>query len=181
MKAFNKIPKIILIILIFIHNLVITAQTSTERINEIKKMYGEVVGLGKINCQEKKMIDYQDVGGDINEVEQKAEVCHLNSIYTLRKGIISKWEYSSEIFAYYNHENLFFVFVKYIGVAYEGELRFYFHKNGDLIQILEKDNLNGEELSKAPNVKVEDSVRKSDLLHDLKSDVEKIQLILIQN
>jgi hypothetical protein len=159
----------------------ISAQTPSERISEIKGMYNEIMGLGELNCIENSMIDYIDVGGEMYEMEQQAASCFVNYKYGINKGIINDWEYTGEIYAYYFQGNLFFVYMKYYDVTFEGELRFYFYENGDIVQILQKNNENGEDLSLVPNTKVEDEELKNSLITNLYSDLEKIQVILNQD
>jgi hypothetical protein len=172
---------IIFSIFICAMNSFVFAQTPSERISEIKGMYNEIMGLGEQNCIENSMIEYVDIGGELYEMEQKASSCFVNYMYGLEKGIINDWEYTGEIYAYYFQGNLFFVYMKYFDVAFEGELRYYFYENGEIVQILQKNNENGEDLSLVPNTKVEDEELKNSLLMNLYSDLEKIHVILNQD
>jgi len=183
MKENYKIVKTIKTFSIFIcaMNSFVFAQTQSERITEIKRMYSEIINLGEQNCIDKSMMDYIDVGGEMYEMEQKASSCFVNYKYGIKKGIINDWEYTGEIYAYYFQGNLFFVYMKYFDVAFEGELRYYFYENGNIVQILQKNNENGEDLSLVPNTKVEDEELKSSLITNLYSDLAKMHLILNQD
>jgi len=180
LKSLFKL-KLVIIFFICAYSSLIFSQSPTDRITEIKGMYNEIMGLGEQNCIEKSMIDYIDVGGEIYELEQKASSCFVNYNYGIKKGIIADWEYTGEIYAYYFQGNLFFVYMKYFDVAFEGELRFYFYENGNIVQILQKNNENGEDLSLVPNTKIEDEELKSSLIMNLYSDLEKMHVVLNQD
>ncbi len=176
---FIKITQTILVCFCVL-NTPVFSQSESDRIAEIKRMYNEIIGLGEQNCAEKSMIDYIDVGGEVVEMEQKASFCQINDSYFLIKGVISDWEYEEEIYAYYRNSNIFFVYIKYYDVAFEGELRYYFYENGDLVQILEKNNENADDLNLVPNSKVESEDELNRLLTYLTNDLEKIKLIFDQ-
>jgi hypothetical protein len=176
---FIKIVQTILVCFCVL-NTPVFSQSQSDRIAEIKRMYSEVTQLGEKNCIVKTMVDKIDVSGEFYEVEQKAEFCDVNSTYTIVKGVISDWEYEEELFAYYVNGKLFFVFIKFYNVAFEGELRYYFYENGDVAQILQKNNENGDDLNIVPNSKVESEEEKNEFLSYLYGDMEKIQQILGQ-
>lgn len=179
MKIKQKIRPIAIVIFLFTIPLLSFSQDYSVRIQEIKKMYTDIIQLEKIEgfdkCKTGDKITYEGFSPESEQMpfKQISKKCDFSGHYTIYIGEFIGYEWDEKIIYYYENEKLFFVFIEQGAEACASEYRVYYDLNGNIIKVLQKSNdCDGEK--PAISIEVKDKSEKENLLLQIDSNFLQI-------
>jgi hypothetical protein len=175
-----------LIIIFFLLNFVSMScysQDNSNRILEIKKMYGDIININNSNnakqCKTHKIINYEgfDETSEKMPFDQIAEHCKVSNEYNTYKAKFSGYEWNNETIFYLKDNKIFFVFISSSSEACSNEYRLYYDLTGKVIKILNKSNdCNGDKPIKSSEIIDKDQAK--GIVEGINTDFNKALQIL---
>lgn len=140
-----------IIILFFLSITSCFAQNKETRIQEIKKMYAEIVELNNANavkdCKNGKIMEEtKDNNNQAYPMEQTATFCKVSEVYSTYSGQFSGHEWNFDLSVYLQNNKVFFISSSSNAESYADQYRLYYNTAGKVIKILHTSN-NGEDMA----------------------------------
>jgi hypothetical protein len=157
------------------------AQDNSSKIQDIKKMYAEIIQLSNTNsskqCKTGKMIEYDYTNNSERyPFEQTATFCQVSKEYATYHAKFLGHEWNMDIAFYLKDKKVFFVLMTSGSEASSNEYRIYYDVKENVIKILNTSN-EGDDAMPTESMKskeIKDKVEKKRIIDDLNTSFKKV-------
>jgi hypothetical protein len=180
-NAFFTLRVILIIFVVILSGAKIYAQSTEDRVKEIRKMYADVNQFHKagrgFDCQKGSTRNRAEVEYSNEIYTQRANRCYYPNSYSKLSLNFEGWEWAADGEYYYKDGRLFFVYLVMNTVCGKRTYRLYYNTSGRIIRLLQQADDCSEEVQ-GKNVEIYSSSEIRDISDDVNKYLRRAQSMI---